>query len=127
MTTIRAWLPRSLFALLAGLLACNDGLAGNHGTQIGLSCATSDECDLGGICVVDAPSGFCSQECEEPGEAQQCPLGSYCDFGEFATDVEDKTSRTLCLAACKAQSDCRRGYECVDVSSGPGKICRPEE
>ena len=121
MTISRVLLTGSLLLCFA----CNDEPAGNHGTLIGLTCESSEECDIGGTCLIDGKDGMCAQPCQEPGAAQECPLGSYCDQGEFTSDTEDKSLMTLCLPSCKVQSDCREGYECTAVSGGPGKVCHP--
>jgi hypothetical protein len=92
---------------------------------VGLPCETSDECDVSGVCVTDGEGGLCALDCEEPGSPLECPYGAYCDRGEFTTDRTDKRELTLCLPSCKAQSECRAGYECTGVNGGPGKVCRP--
>ena len=110
-------------AWLLLLVGCG-GDAGSE-TLIGYPCKTSDDCDVTGVCVTDGKDGMCTQKCISPGGAQQCPYGTYCTRSEYASDKQDKVSMTLCFPACKEQSECREGYECTGVSSGPGKVCQP--
>jgi hypothetical protein len=105
---------------------CSNELDGNNGTLIGLSCKTADDCDVAGVCITDGKGGLCSQTCMYPGRAQECPFGSYCDQAELTTDSAETSEMTLCLPSCKANSDCRPGYECSDVFGGPGKSCHPK-
>jgi hypothetical protein len=94
-------------------------------TLIGATCKKSSECDVTGVCITDGKDGLCSLSCTSPGAAGACPVGAYCDRGQFTTDQESG-EQTLCLPACTKQSDCRDGYECNGVSSGPGKVCQPK-
>jgi len=83
-------------------------------------------CDVQGVCIIDGPDGMCAQTCKTPGGPGECPYGSYCTRNEFTADASGgKGQMTLCLPACKEQSDCREGYNCNGVSSGPGKVCEP--
>lgn len=78
--------------------------------------------------MTDGQDGMCTQLCMRPGYPGECPLDSYCTLGEFTpSTAQDKQTRTLCFPACKQQSDCREGYACEDVSSGPGKVCTPRD
>lgn len=107
-------------------LACGNDLDGE--TLLGATCESSEDCDVAdGICVRGG-EGMCSRSCENPGAAQECPLGHYCDRGQVET-TEDEVARdmTLCFPACKAQTDCRVGFKCKGVSSGAGKVCFPDE
>ena len=99
---------------------------GGAETLIGAPCETARDCDASGLCIKDGRDGLCSQTCAAPGRAGACPLGSFCDRAELASDVEDKTVMIVCLPACKEKSDCRAGYSCNGLSSGPGKVCRPD-
>lgn len=120
MKILLAWL-----LLGGGLLvtACSGG-SGSE-TLIGATCETSEECDVTGVCVVDGKDGMCTQPCTVPGGAGQCPLGSYCTREELTSDSSDKSSMVLCFPSCESQDDCRDGYSCNGVSSGPGKVCVP--
>lgn len=116
--------------ILAGILiACSLLACGSDDKEnlIGETCTKASDCDVGGLCITSGKAGLCSQPCETPGGAMQCPLGSYCDRLGLTTDTTpDKTDMTVCLPACSAQSDCRDGYTCNGVSGGPGKVCQPE-
>jgi hypothetical protein len=117
---------QAAFAALLGLclLGCGDDTG--TGSLIGATCKTADECDLSGVCVTDGPGGMCSLSCQTPGAAGACPVGAYCDRGSYTTDTQAKSEQTLCLPACKEKTDCRDGYSCTGVSSGPGKVCKPD-
>lgn len=107
----------------ASLLGCGDD-AGN-GTLIGEPCTDSAMCDPAGVCITSGKGGACSLPCQVPGAAGECPLGSYCDREEVATNGSTKAEQTLCFPACDRDSDCRNGYKCKGVSSGHGKVCSP--
>ena len=115
------------WAWLSLILWCFAACGGDDSsaTLIGASCKKASDCDPNGVCITDGKDGLCSQPCEMPGEAGECPAHAYCDRGQFTTDQESG-EQTLCLPACKEKSDCREGYECNGVSSGPGKICEPK-
>jgi hypothetical protein len=110
------------FAFLITITACGDDLGGE--TLVGATCKESKECDVTGVCVL-AGDGLCSLECEAPGQAQQCPLGSYCDERTVETADDTIQSMTLCFPACKSNSDCRDEFECKSVTMGSGKVCVP--
>jgi hypothetical protein len=103
--------------------AC-DGEDGN-GTLIGATCNSSQMCGPVGVCLT-AKAGMCTIPCSVSGGLGECPLGSLCDEGEFESDVEAKTTMTLCLPQCKDDDECRDGYACNGVSSGKGKVCTPK-
>jgi hypothetical protein len=110
--------------LVLGSFACTS--SGGHNSLVGETCKTSAECDVTGICVTDGPDGLCTLPCIEPGAAGECPLGAYCDRESLTSDSAAKSEMTLCLPSCKADSDCRTGYACNALSSGPGKVCQPK-
>lgn len=113
------------FALLISIApACGDDLEGE--TLIGATCKRSDECDVTGVCV-QVGEGLCSIECKFPGQAQQCPLGSYCDERTVETPEKTLQPMTLCFPACKSNSDCRSAFECRNTTAGSGKVCVPKE
>jgi hypothetical protein len=99
---------------LAVVAACTS--SGGAETLIGAPCTTADECDPAGVCVTDGPDGMCTQTCMAAGYPGQCPLGSYCTA---------QGGRLLCFPACKEQDECREGYTCSNLSSGPGMVCVP--
>ncbi|HEY2736726.1 MAG TPA: hypothetical protein VGI70_22150 [Polyangiales bacterium] len=115
------------FLSIAALVAASACVStGGKNSLIGETCQTADDCDVSGVCVTDGKDGLCALPCLEPGGAGQCPLGAYCDRASLTTDSQPMAEMTLCLPACKSNSDCRDGYECNDVSSGPGKVCEPK-
>jgi hypothetical protein len=106
-------------------VACGDD--NNSATLIGATCKASKDCDpINGVCITSGKDGLCAEQCDDPGAANACPLGAYCDNSVLASDVQDAVSMSLCLPACKDKSDCRSGYDCTGVSSGPGKVCKPK-
>jgi hypothetical protein len=113
--------------LIGLLLAAACGGSGGSETLIGAPCKTQDDCDVvTGVCITDGDDGICTQTCSAPGAAGVCPVGSYCTRGEYTSAEQDSAATlTLCFPACKEQSECRAGYECNGVSSGPGKVCTP--
>jgi hypothetical protein len=111
------------------LIACSLFACGGDDKEnlIGEACTKSSDCDVSGLCITSGKAGLCSQTCEVPGGAMQCPLGAYCDrLGLTTETMPDKTDMTVCLPACDSQSDCRSGYTCNGVSGGPGKVCQPD-
>ncbi|HEX7478698.1 MAG TPA: hypothetical protein VF331_12890 [Polyangiales bacterium] len=114
-----------LCAVSALLAACGGGSSGN-GTLIGATCARSVECGPAGICVTTGKDGQCALSCQVSGGAQECPLGTYCDRESVKTDLDPKSDMVLCFPACLTNANCRDGYECKGVSSGPGKVCQPK-
>jgi hypothetical protein len=117
---------RTLVHILFGLalLGCQP--------KIGDACAVSTDCSIRGdrICDISQPSGYCTvlgclghpvNNFESPGA---CPHGSACIATEPAVPgcgYDDRRSparstRTLCLAICYSDGDCRPGYRCATVS-----------
>jgi hypothetical protein len=113
--------------LLGLLLAAACGGGGGAETLIGAPCESADDCDVvTGVCITDGEGGICTQTCTAPGAAGVCPVGSYCTRGAYTSaKLGAEGTLTLCFPACKEQSECRDGYECNGVSSGPGKVCTP--
>ena len=120
---MRTLLGLTLLILLTQV-ACGDDLEGE--TLIGASCKHASDCDVGGVCITTGTDGLCSQECRNPGQAQECPLGTYCDEQNVETTDATQQSMTLCFPACENDDDCRDGYKCNNVNVGHGKICVPE-
>jgi hypothetical protein len=84
---------------------------------IGSAC-TGQDCGPGEFCI-DAnqglPGGYCSQDCGPRGSP--CPMGSAChDVG---------MGNSICLEECVHPSDCRMGYQCVQLGIDPFKTCWP--
>jgi hypothetical protein len=114
--------------------------------QIGDECETSVDCSQGGerLCDITQPGGYCTIFNCEPGD---CPDDSVCVvFGAEPSalpacnqgDGLSRFARSFCMASCGSNSDCRSGYDCIDVgdASNPwaalvvdhgesGKICIP--
>jgi hypothetical protein len=111
-------------ALAIGLAACGSDSSG--GSLIGATCKVSSDCDVAGLCLTDGKDGLCSMACNVPGGAGECMLGGYCDRGSFTSDTHPTSEMTVCLPACKKDSDCRDGYRCKGVSGGPGSVCAPK-
>lgn len=105
--------------------ACGNDLDGE--TLIGATCKRASDCDVTGVCITSGDDGLCSLKCQNPGIQQECPLGAYCDDRKVATNDAAEQQMTLCFPACQSNDDCRSGYECNGVSSGPGKICVPKK
>jgi hypothetical protein len=114
-------------AILLACLCLGCGDDDGNGTLIGASCDDSTECDVGGgLCVTDGEDGLCTLPCMASGRPGECPLDTYCDDQNVGIDGEAATSQTLCFPACEEDEDCREGYGCNGVSSGPGKVCHPK-
>jgi hypothetical protein len=111
-------------SILITQAACSDSL--DRETLIGATCTKSNECDVTGVCV-SGKDGLCSLKCDSPGKLQQCPLGSFCDERTVESADETIQPMKLCFPACKANADCRTGYDCRDVTAGLGKVCVPAE
>jgi hypothetical protein len=118
------WLSLALCSSTWSALGCGDDLDGE--TLIGLACSEDTDCDVGGVCVTSGRDGLCTQECNAPGRAQACPLGSFCDRQQVETADDRSGEMTLCFPGCDSQADCREGYSCNGVSEGYGKVCRPK-
>jgi hypothetical protein len=111
-------------SILITQAACGDSL--ERETLVGATCVKSDECGVAGVCVL-GKDGLCSVKCDSPGKQQQCPLGNFCDERTVETWDDTIQPLKLCFPACKANADCRSGYECRDVTAGLGKVCVPTE
>ena len=129
-------LVRTLLALALLALGC--------APRIGDDCETSQDCSQGGerLCDETHPDGYCTVFNCEP---DSCPDEAVCvAFGvdeSAVPECADRTglsrfARSFCLKSCDARSDCRSGYDCIDlrqpndfsavvVDSGPGRVCMP--
>jgi hypothetical protein len=117
--------PTIRLAITALVLQLGCSSHSGNGTLIGATCKHASECGPAGICVTSGKDGLCSLPCMSAGDLNDCPLGTYCDRRNLKTDVAAATPITLCLPACTDKSNCRSGYDCNGVSSGPGKVCAP--
>jgi hypothetical protein len=93
--------------------------------KIGDECETSVDCSQGGerLCDITQPGGYCTVFNCEP---DSCPDESVCIA--FAAqpsarpdcriaDGLSRFSRSFCMASCSSNSDCRSGYQCIDVNT----------
>lgn len=105
-------MTRLLLATLAALVlsACNN-------TTAGIPCTARTECEPGQDCF-EAPGGFCSRGCSEPGQTRECPTGTLCtEFGR---------NSLVCSQPCETSADCRVNFECVQTHQGSSvSACRP--
>jgi hypothetical protein len=103
-----------------GLAACSP--------QIGSSCVQSTDCSTQGnrVCDTSQPNGYCTVfGCGD----QTCPNMAVCVTFEVSLpgcpyndyEAPARTYRTLCLAHCEQDSDCRssEGYVCADPKGLP--------
>jgi len=103
-----------------GLPACSP--------TIGSSCVQSTDCSVKGdrACDTSQPEGYCTVfGCGD----QTCPNSAACvafnvalpgcSYNDYQAPA--RTSRTLCLAHCQQDSDCRtsEGYVCADPKGAP--------
>jgi hypothetical protein len=126
------------------LIACLGWLAG-CAPKIGDSCSNSNDCSANGdrLCDTTQPGGYCTIFNCDP---TSCPFDeSLCvTFSSVVSIVgscpdpnrPSPFARSFCMAKCKNASDCRKGYECTDLTvenpwgaelvtskSNRGKIC----
>lgn len=103
-------------------------LMGGCAPKIGAKCLVSSDCATNGsrVCDTSQPDGYCTifnctdDSCPnnaacvviDPG----VPGCSYNDYG-----IPSRSSRTLCLATCNSDSDCRQdnGYICASPLDAP--------
>jgi hypothetical protein len=92
--------------------------------NIGDACKIHTDCSPTGnrICEPNLPGGYCTVFNCEPGS---CPPEGVCiAYGvapsnkrECAVQQVQRLERTFCMARCSGQSDCRGGYECIDLAA----------
>ncbi|MFO0593942.1 MAG: hypothetical protein U0228_01525 [Myxococcaceae bacterium] len=86
-------------------------------TSVGIPCEVRDECEPGQDCF-QAPGGFCTRGCSEPGQTRECPAGTICTFFVGQSLV--------CSPTCEVDRDCRVNFECALTHTGGTKsACRP--
>lgn len=99
--------------VLLGLWACQP--------SIGDQCTLSTDCSTQGdrLCDTSQPNGYCTVfNCS----GDSCPGNAVCVQINAAIPgctyddrhAPSRSARTLCLAACSSDGDCRAGYACVD-------------
>ncbi|MFO0724559.1 MAG: hypothetical protein U1E65_12300 [Myxococcota bacterium] len=87
---------------------------------VGAACtAGGPEC-LGGFCIDENsgfPSGYCSVACQ-PGPMSSCPGDGVCRGTGMG--------QAICLDGCTDPSQCRGGYNCVQLGvAAGGRVCWP--
>jgi hypothetical protein len=119
----RRWAPSPRFALVCAAVA----LVG-CAPKIGDHCLTSTDCATNGsrICDTSQPDGYCTVfNCADdtcPNNAAcvvLMPSVPGCPYDEY--DTPSRSTRTLCLATCNNDSDCRtnEGYVCASPLQSP--------
>jgi len=96
--------------------------------KIGDACRVPTECSSRGdrACDLTQSGGYCTQfNCAK----NSCPDDAACVLFNAASPgcpYDDRSgasgsrfARSLCLAACESQSDCRAGYVCADPTTPP--------
>lgn len=111
------WLALLGAVLGLGLAACQP--------SIGDTCQLSTDCSRRGdrLCDTSQPEGYCTLfNCY----GESCPDDSVCV--QFAGTIPgctyddrrpSRVGRSMCLASCKDDSDCRAGYVCRAPSDAP--------
>jgi hypothetical protein len=112
----------ALFGLIAmlGSAACSP--------TIGASCTQSTDCSSQGnrVCDTSQPEGYCTVfGCADGTCPDQAACVAFdvmlpgCQYNDYQAPA--RTSRALCLAHCRSNSDCRtaEGYVCVDPTASP--------
>ena len=101
-------------AALLGALGCKP--------EIGDDCQVSTDCSNVGdrLCDTTQPGGYCTIFNCEPGT---CPEEAVCvafktGISAACPDPQGGTrlQRTFCMRNCSDNSDCRGGYDCVDLN-----------
>lgn len=96
--------------------------------KIGDKCDLSTDCSSAGdrLCDPTQPGGYCTIFNCEPGG---CPEESVCvafkrsvSAAEGCPEGDTRLQRTFCMANCESNSDCRSGYECLDLSAANNGI-----
>jgi hypothetical protein len=123
-----------LLLLLLGAFACQP--------KIGDSCTSASDCSVQGdrTCDTTFPGGYCTQfNCGAgtcPDDATCIGFQSLLSLAPECADLQarPRLERSVCLRSCSKDSDCRGGYQCVDMSvpnpwaalvvdEKPGKVC----
>jgi hypothetical protein len=102
--------------------------------KIGKSCSISTDCSTLGdrLCDTNQPDGYCTIFNCEP---DTCP-DSICVGFDPSLDPACKSAddgrwprfeRSFCMKACSADSNCRDGYACVDLSDPAERVSKRAE
>lgn len=110
-----------LLQRLAAVLAMSGGVACSP--EIGDACVVSTDCSSTGdrLCDTTQPNGYCTVFNCEPGS---CPddeaicVGFKSSTASTCQDPQQHSrfQRLFCMATCQNDTDCRRGYRCIDLS-----------
>lgn len=86
-------------------------------TAVGVPCERRADCEPGQDCF-EAPGGFCTRGCTEPGQLRDCPTGTICTY--FGKE------NLVCSKPCKTNADCRVNFECtLTHTTGTETACKP--
>ncbi len=113
------------FVLAAVSLAALSLLAG-CAPKIGDACTQSTDCSTQGnrVCDTAEIGGYCTIfDCARNScpDMASCVVFNVsvpgCAYNDY--QAPERTGRSLCMARCESDSDCRGGYECVDPRLPP--------
>lgn len=87
----------------------NDSDCAPDAGLVGAPCLADNECPSDGFCITqsqyDYPGGYCTTYCS-----------ASCSAGDICVGVGNNTS--ICYDGCSQTSDCREGYDCLDLEVG---------
>jgi hypothetical protein len=127
---VRARLPRPHSLALVVLGSSAAALSGCS-PKIGDHCVLNTDCGSSGtlVCDTSLPNGYCTQFNCTPDVCQNkaaCvalePAVPGCPYDDYHAPA--RTNRTICLAQCQSDSDCRQsdGYVCADPRQPPWSV-----
>jgi hypothetical protein len=111
------------FELHVLALLCVLVVAAGCKPEIGDDCQVSTDCSNVGdrLCDTTQPGGYCTIFNCEPGT---CPEEAICvgfktSISASCPDPQDgiRLQRTFCMRNCSDNSDCRSGYQCIDLGN----------
>ena len=114
------WLFWNVYQMFANALSYPGAYVSGF---VGDSCCGNDACSAypNGVCVVNYPSGMCSQQCNAQ---NPCPTDS--GRASVCVDLGGQTG-PYCFFDC-TDNPCRPGYNCVTTNvfgGGSTSVCRP--
>ncbi len=102
--------------------------------KIGKSCTLSTDCSQLGdrLCDTNQPDGYCTIfNCEPDNCPDSICVGFDPSLDPACRNVDDgrwpRFQRSFCMAPCSSDSDCRDGYECIDLSVSGNRQSRRAE
>lgn len=102
--------------------------------KIGKKCSISTDCSQLGdrLCDTNQPEGYCTIfNCEPDTCPESICVGFDPSLDPACKSADDgrwpRFQRTFCMKACSEDSDCRDGYECIDLSLPQYQISRRAE